>query len=96
MNNIEELEVYAENTRSLLLYLTLNLLNINDQQAYIVASHVGRGVGITDMLKRLPGLYRVHVNMLPLSIMEKNGCTGLNMWDRHGTILQEFYDCILE
>ena len=30
INTMQELEVYAENTRSLLLYLNLHLLNIDD------------------------------------------------------------------
>ena len=41
MRTMEELEVYAENTRSLLIYLNLHLINIKDQEAYVAASHIG-------------------------------------------------------
>ena len=93
---MEDLEIYAENTRSLLIYLTLNLMNINDRDAYVAASHIGRGVGITDVLKRLPGMMKLHLNPIPSEIMTRNGCTSFTLWDRHGTVLQELFDCILE
>lgn len=96
IRNIEDLEVYAENTRSLLIYLNLNLLNINDRQAYIAASHIGRGVGIVDVLKKLPSTLRMNINMIPSDIIDKTGCSVYDLWDRHGTIKEEFYDCILE
>ncbi len=96
INTMEDLEIYAENTRSLLLYLNLNLFNINDRETYITASHVGRGVGIVDVLKKLPTLLRKHLNFIPNSIIEKNGVSLLDLWDRHGTINEAFFDCILE
>ena len=49
-----ELEVYAENTRSLLLYLNLHLLGIDDQDALTAASHIGRCLGICDIIKKTP------------------------------------------
>ncbi len=58
IKNMEDLEVFAENTRSLLYYLGLNLLHVNDKNAYIAASHMGRGVGIVDCLKKMPGLQK--------------------------------------
>ena len=96
LNTMEDLEVYAENTRSLLLYLNLNLMNVKDRNAFIAASHIGRGVGIVDVLKKLPGLFRLNVNMLPQSIIDKNGGHTFSLWDRHGSVSEEFYDCILE
>ena len=96
INTIEDLEIYAENTRSLLIYLNLNLLNVKNKDAYLAASHIGRGVGIVDILKKMPGLLRLNVNLIPNSIIEKNGSHGFTLWDRHGTVSEEFYDCILE
>ncbi len=96
MNTMEDLEIYAENTRSLLLYLNLNMMNVKDRNAFIAASHIGRGVGMVDVLKKLPGLFRLNVNMLPQSIIDKNGGHSFSLWDRHGTVSEEFYDCILE
>ena len=51
---MKELEVYAENTRSLLLYLNLHLLNIDDPDALTAASHIGRCIGICDIIKKTP------------------------------------------
>ena len=48
-----ELEVYGENTRSLLIYLNLQLLKIDDENAYKCASHIGRAVGIVDLIKKI-------------------------------------------
>lgn len=96
LKNIEELEIYAENTRSLLLYLNLNLLNVNDQNAYIAASHLGRGIGIVDILKRLPSMLKLNYNMIPYSIVQKNGCDYMDLWDRHGNVKEQFYDCVSE
>jgi hypothetical protein len=96
LNTMEDLEIYAENTRSLLLYLNLNLLNINDKNAYLAASHIGRGVGIVDVLKKLPGLFRLNINMIPLNVIDKLGAHSFNLWDRHGSVSDEFYDAILE
>ena len=93
---MEDLEVYAENTRSLLIYLNLNLLQINDKDAFYVASHIGRGVGIVDILKQMTMLIKLHYNFIPLDVMEKNSCNYINLWDRHGMVSEEFYDCILE
>ena len=93
---MEELEIYAENTRSLLMYLNLNLLNVNDHDAFIAASHIGRGVGMVDVLKRMPTMIRNHHNMVPMSLVEKNNCSYSDLWDRHGEVKEEFYDCVLE
>jgi len=51
---INELEVYAENTRSMLIYLNLHLLRIDDKNALLAASHLGRCLGICDILKKTP------------------------------------------
>ncbi|PNJ44397.1 NDUFAF6 isoform 16, partial [Pongo abelii] len=44
--NIKELENYAENTQSSLLYLTLEILGIKDLHADHAASHIGKAQGI--------------------------------------------------
>ena len=51
---MRELEVYAENTRSLMLYFNLHLLGIDDSNANLCASHVGRALGICDVIKKTP------------------------------------------
>ena len=49
-----ELEVYAENTKSLLLYMNLHLLKIDNSDAIVAASHIGRCIGICDIIKKVP------------------------------------------
>ena len=54
IQTMKELEIYAENTRSLLLYLNLHLLRIDDTNAITAASHLGRCIGICDVIKKIP------------------------------------------
>jgi hypothetical protein len=65
LTSVKELEVYAENTRSLLLYLQLHLLGVDDHNATLAASHVGRCLGICDVLKKTPYFLAVHRRYLP-------------------------------
>lgn len=52
--NIEAIESYAENTYSTLLYLTLAALPMTSVTADHVASHIGKAVGISAVLRGLP------------------------------------------
>lgn len=54
IQTMRELEIYAENTRSLLLYLNLHLLRIDNTDALTAASHLGRSIGICDVIKKIP------------------------------------------
>lgn len=94
--SIEDLEIFAENTRSLLIYLTLNLFQVDNQDAFIAASHIGRGVGIVDCLKKMPALIKMNINQIPVDLISKNGASIISLWDRHGTIKDSFFDCVLE
>jgi phytoene/squalene synthetase len=71
IRTIKELEVYAENTRSLLLYLNLHLLQIDDSNALTAASHIGRCVGICDILKKIPYYLAKHRSYIPTEILLK-------------------------
>ena len=51
---LETLEKYAEDTYSTLLYLTLQNLPMASMTADHVASHIGKAVGITTILRGLP------------------------------------------
>ncbi|XP_062935730.1 NADH dehydrogenase (ubiquinone) complex I, assembly factor 6 isoform X2 [Cynocephalus volans] len=53
-HNIQELENYAENTQSSLLYLTLEILGIKDLHADHAASHIGKAQGIVTCLRATP------------------------------------------
>ncbi|XP_030880082.1 NADH dehydrogenase (ubiquinone) complex I, assembly factor 6 isoform X1 [Leptonychotes weddellii] len=52
--NIQELENYAENTQSSLLYLTLEILGVKDLHADHAASHIGKAQGIVTCLRATP------------------------------------------
>lgn len=52
--NIAALESYAENTYSTLLYLTLQALPMASVTADHVASHIGKAIGISAVLRGLP------------------------------------------
>ncbi|XP_015448530.1 NADH dehydrogenase (ubiquinone) complex I, assembly factor 6 isoform X4 [Pteropus alecto] len=53
-HNIQELENYAENTQSSLLYLTLEILGVKDLHADHAASHIGKAQGIVTCLRATP------------------------------------------
>lgn len=52
--SLDALEMYAENTYSTLMYLTLAALPLNSMATDHVASHIGKAVGITAVLRGLP------------------------------------------
>ena len=66
---MQELEIYAENTRSLMLYMNLHLLQIDDTRANLIASHLGRAIGICDILKKSPYYIAVNRGILPVDVM---------------------------
>ena len=51
---LESLEKYGENTYSTLLYLTLQALPMGSVTADHIASHIGKAIGITAVLRGLP------------------------------------------
>ncbi|CAL3966416.1 unnamed protein product [Diplocarpon coronariae] len=51
---LNELETYAENTYSTLMYLTLAVLPLHSMAADHVASHIGKATGIVAVLRGLP------------------------------------------
>ena len=71
MQSMRELEVYAENTRSLLLYLNLHLLGVDEKDALSAASHIGRCVGICDVLKKQYFYLVRQRSLIPVDIMLK-------------------------
>jgi len=98
MQSVTELEIYAENTRSLLLYMNLHLLRIDDANALSAASHLGRCLGIVDILRKLPFYLGVSRGYLPQDILLKNNVYFDKMWSRglDGIVSEEFFDVVLE
>lgn len=73
--NIQELESYAENTQSSLLYLTLEILGVKDIHADHAASHIGKAQGILTCLRATP--YHSHRRrpLLPMDICALHGAS---------------------
>ncbi|XP_068090982.1 NADH dehydrogenase (ubiquinone) complex I, assembly factor 6 isoform X3 [Hyperolius riggenbachi] len=66
--NIKELETYAENTQSSLLYLTLETLDVRDVHADHAASHIGKAQGIITCLRAVPFHSSCRKVFLPVDI----------------------------
>jgi len=54
IKTMAELELYAEETASSVLYLTLEALGVRQAEADHVASHLGKAIGITTLLRGAP------------------------------------------
>ncbi|XP_008566615.1 PREDICTED: NADH dehydrogenase (ubiquinone) complex I, assembly factor 6, partial [Galeopterus variegatus] len=72
-HNIQELENYAENTQSSLLYLTLEILGIKDLHADHAASHIGKAQGIVTCLRATPYHGSRRKVFLPMDICMLHG-----------------------
>lgn len=96
---MKELEVYAENTRSLMMYLNLHLLGVDDVNANLAASHVGRALGICDVIKKTPYYLAVHRGYLPVELLLKHNLHADKIYSRiggEGIVAEEFFDVVLE
>ncbi|XP_029868740.1 NADH dehydrogenase (ubiquinone) complex I, assembly factor 6 isoform X1 [Aquila chrysaetos chrysaetos] len=71
--NIQELETYAENTQSALLYLTLEVLGVRDIHADHAASHIGKAQGIVTCLRATPYHSTRQKVFLPMDICMLHG-----------------------
>ena len=96
---MQELEVYAENTRSLMLYMNLHLLNIDDERANLMGSHLGRALGICDVIRKSPYYIAIQRGYLPVDVLLKHNVQQDKIYrrqDKESLIAEEFYDAILE
>ncbi|XP_006859268.1 PREDICTED: NADH dehydrogenase (ubiquinone) complex I, assembly factor 6 [Chrysochloris asiatica] len=71
--NIQELETYAENTQSSLLYLILELLGVKNLHADHAASHIGKAQGIVTCLRATPYHSSRRKVFLPMDICMLHG-----------------------
>ncbi|XP_032761900.1 NADH dehydrogenase (ubiquinone) complex I, assembly factor 6 [Rattus rattus] len=71
--SIRELENYAENTQSSLLYLTLEVLGVKDVHADHAASHIGKAQGIVTCLRATPYHSSQRQVFLPMDVCVKHG-----------------------
>jgi len=71
--SLKEIEDYAEQTSSSLLYLNLELLNINrDPNSDHAASHLGIATGLVILLKALPYHLKAKQLYLPMELTTKH------------------------
>uniref|UniRef100_A0A2P2JAN0 NADH dehydrogenase (Ubiquinone) complex I, assembly factor 6 n=2 Tax=Rhizophora mucronata TaxID=61149 RepID=A0A2P2JAN0_RHIMU len=90
---IEELEKYAEDTASTLLYLTLQAGSIRSTAADHAASHIGKASGLLLLLRSLPyhASRNRHFSYLPKEVAAKHGLlvkeggrSGISLDSREG------------
>ena len=99
INSMQELEVYAENTRGLMMYMNLHLLNVDDERANLMASHLGRALGICDIIRKSPYYIAVQRGYLPIDVLLKHNVQQDKIYrrqDKESIIAEEFYDVVLE
>ncbi|TTA40574.1 NADH dehydrogenase (ubiquinone) complex I, assembly factor 6 [Bagarius yarrelli] len=73
--NLQELEAYAENTQSSLLYLLLETLGVKDVHADHAASHIGKAQGIVTCLRATPYHSQRRRVYLPMDICMLHGAS---------------------
>lgn len=99
IQTMKEMEVYGENTRGIMMYLNLHLLGIDNKEANLCASHIGRCLAICDILKKTPYYLGVGRGYLPIEILNKHNLFYDRIWSRTGgeaIVADEFYDVVLE
>jgi len=98
MRYIRDLEIMAENTRSLQMFLSLHLLQIDSKDAYMAASYMGRCAGICNILLLVPTHFQNKVKIFPEELLEKHATRYELLWDQihAGKPEEKFYDIILE
>ncbi|GMF21459.1 unnamed protein product [Phytophthora fragariaefolia] len=75
VQSLHELEVYAEQTASSLLYLTLECLGVRDDTADRVAGHAGVAIGLATLLRGTAYHTSRQQSYLPEDLMNKHGVT---------------------
>uniref|UniRef100_A0A8C5PGY4 NADH dehydrogenase (ubiquinone) complex I, assembly factor 6 n=1 Tax=Leptobrachium leishanense TaxID=445787 RepID=A0A8C5PGY4_9ANUR len=74
-HSLKDLESYAENTQSSLLYLTLETLNVKDVHADHAASHIGKAQGIVTCLRAVPYHSSRRQVILPIDLCMLHGAS---------------------
>ncbi|XP_065363800.1 NADH dehydrogenase (ubiquinone) complex I, assembly factor 6 homolog [Calliphora vicina] len=70
---LKDLETYAEQTYSSLLYLLIELTGVKDLNVDHVASHLGKAQGIVTLLRAIPYTKRSQALSIPQEILIKHG-----------------------
>lgn len=95
---IRDLEIMAENTKSLQIFLNLHLLQIDSKDAYMAASHMGRCAGLCNILGMFPFFLQRQISIVPEELLTKHGTSLQYLWDQggHGKPDDKLFDIILE
>lgn len=87
---IKDMEKYAENTASCLLYLQLESLKIRDVNADHIVSHIGKVIGISTLLRALPFHASQKRLILPAEVTAKVKIKRVRTWGRDWHILTPY------
>ncbi|XP_071477794.1 NADH dehydrogenase (ubiquinone) complex I, assembly factor 6-like [Diadema antillarum] len=68
---VSDVETYAENTMSSVLYLTLQVLGVKDIHADHAASHIGKSHGIVNLIRGIPYLAQKRNVLVPMELTMK-------------------------
>lgn len=98
MKNMNDLTIYAENTRSLTFYAYLHVLGIDDSNAYSAASYIGRWYGIIDVLRKMQYYLINGRHYIPSDLLLKHNLYFDRIYNPRveGLVAEEFFDVILE
>ncbi len=98
MKLMKDLEIMAENTRSLQLFLNLHILNIDNKDAYMAASHMGRAAGLCHILTQMPYFLQKQIHIVPQELLDKHHTSHKYLWEQrhHGKLSEELLDIVLE
>ncbi|KAI8807396.1 Squalene/phytoene synthase, partial [Cladochytrium replicatum] len=94
--SMKDLETYAENTASSLLYLQLQALGIEDQNADHAASHIGKALGIATTVRGIPYLVRERQLCLPTQLTANHGLSSEDLFRGDATALTKLSDVVFD
>eukprot|EP00455_Lapot_gusevi_P040651 TRINITY_DN4617_c0_g1_i1.p1 TRINITY_DN4617_c0_g1~~TRINITY_DN4617_c0_g1_i1.p1 ORF type:complete len:225 (-),score=22.71 TRINITY_DN4617_c0_g1_i1:61-735(-) len=92
--DIKSVEDYAENTNSTVFYLSLECAGIRDVNADHAASHFGKAVGISLLLRSIPHVASQGIVPLPLQLMKKHAISKKAVLE--GQLDKNFFDAIFD
>lgn len=88
--SLEDVEEYCENTSSSLLYLTLEVMGVKNQNADHAASHIGKAIGMVTLLRGFSHHLRNRELYIPVELTVKHNISQEQIFR------QEINDNVLE
>lgn len=95
MMKISDAESYAEDTASTLVYLQLEILGLRDHNADHAASHFGKTIGISTLLRSLPFHASHRRLVIPVEISSKHSVSQEDVY-RNGPKAEHISDAVYE